>query len=265
MLVFAIFLKMPRNYVRKTQTAYSEAELEERVEIFNDLFDTPSQMSVREACELNDGRKIPVGTFWNRLNSLHQKRIGSGGITVLSKEEEEYLVFGLQTMADYGWGTGPETLKEIVANYVNLIGRENPFTNGIPGDDWLLGFRKRWKDRLSLRKPEYLAANRAKSASEDVHVKFMDMVDNLLTRLDIKNKPEHLYNCDEIGLNTDPKLRSVFARRGSKDVSVVVPTECKEQITVLVCGNAAGEFLPPFVVDCQGRIFLVETKFCKIL
>lgn len=246
---------MPRKYVRKKQTVYSEGELEERLAMYNDLFETPYALSVREACDLDDGRKIPIGTFWNRLNSLHEKRIGSGGMTVLSKDEEEYLVFGLQSMAEYGWGTGPETLKEIVANYVKLIGRENSFTNGIPGDDWVLGFRQRWKNQLSLRKPEYLSANRAKGSTTEIHSKYMGMVDDLLTRLGVKNKAEHIYNCDEIGLNSDPKLRSVFARRGMKDVSVVVPTEGKEQITVLVCGNAAGEFLPPFVVYCKGRLF----------
>lgn len=54
-----------------------------------------------------------------------------------------------------------------------------------------------------------------------------------------------------------------FARRGSTDVSVVVPTEGKEQYTVLVCGSAAGKFLPPFVIVCIGGVFLLaNVRYC---
>lgn len=76
---------MPRKYVRKKQTVYSEGELEEHLAMYNDLFETPYALSVREACDLDDGRKIPIGTFWNRLSSLHEKRIGSGRMTFYRK------------------------------------------------------------------------------------------------------------------------------------------------------------------------------------
>lgn len=89
------------------------------------------------------------------------------------------------------------------------------------------------------------------------------MVETLLARLDVKNKEEQLFNCDEVGMKLDPQIKSVFARRGSKDVSVVVPTEGKEQYTVLVCGSAAGKFLPPFVIVCIGGVFLLaNVRYC---
>lgn len=245
---------MPRTYVRKTNTVYSEDELRARIELYRTSLGTRHQVSIEEACQLNGTRKIPIGTFWNRLHNVHEKRIGSGRTTVLTKGEEEYLVFGIEKMAEYGWGIGPDSLQEIAKNFLELTGREYPFPNGVPGKDWLLGFRQRWKHRLSLRKPEYLTAARVKGATEETHMKFMQMVDDLITRLGIKDKPGQFYNCDEVGLNFDPKLKSVFAARGSKDVSVLVPTEGKEQVTLLVCGSADGSFLPPFVVDCDGRI-----------
>lgn len=255
---------MPRIYVRKKKTVYSEDELQARVALYKRALGTRNEISIATACDLDEERKIPVGTFWNRLHEVHQNRVGSGGMTILSQDEEEYLVFGLECMAEYGWGAGGDTLREIVKNFLELIGRENPFPNGVPGKDWLMGFRKRWKYRLSLRKPEYLTVARARGTTEESHMKFMQMVDELLSRLGIKDKPDHLYNCDEVGLNFDPKLKSVFAARGAKNVSVLVPTEGKEQVTVLVCGNAAGEFLPPFVVDCDGRNFfgVILIIFC---
>lgn len=243
---------MPRKYLRKTCTVYSEDELQARIDLYKYFLGSPEEISISAACRLDEKRKIPYGTFWNRLHGFHTKRIGSGGMTVLTAEEEEYLVFGLESMAEYGWGSDSESLKEIVKNFLDLLGRDNPFPNGKPGNDWIRGFRLRWQHRLSLRKPEYLTVSRAKGVTEESHKKFMEMVDDLLTRLSIKDKPECLYNCDEVGLNFDPKLKSVFCRRGAKDVSVVVPSEGKEQVTVLFCANAGGEFLPPFVVDCEG-------------
>lgn len=158
-------------------------------------------------------------------------------------------MYALQCLADYGWGVGPEDLQQIVASFVDIIHRKTPFKNGIPGKDWVADFCRRWKDDLSLRKPEYLAAARAKAVTEETHWKFMSTVDTVLNRLGIKNKSENQWNCDEVGMNLDPKVKKIFARRGSRDVSVAVPTDGKEQVTVLVCGNAAGEYLPPFVVD----------------
>ena len=83
-------------------------------------------------------------------------------------------------------------------NILELIGRENPFPNAIHGKDWMLGFCQRWKHRLSLRKPEYLTVARVKGATEESHLKFMQLVDNLLIPLGIKDKPKQLYNCDDI-------------------------------------------------------------------
>ena len=54
-------------------------------------------------------------------------------------------------MAEYSWVNEPETLKEIVANYVKLIGRENSLTNGIPDDDWVSGFRQVHMKETAMR------------------------------------------------------------------------------------------------------------------
>ena len=44
---------------------------------------------------------------------MNCKRVGRGRTTVLTPEDEEYLVYGIQYLADYGWGVDTAMLKEI--------------------------------------------------------------------------------------------------------------------------------------------------------
>ncbi len=45
-----------------------------------------------------------------------------------------------------------------------------------------------------------------------------------------------------------PKKSKAFYHRGSENVQYVVSSEGKTMYTVLFCGNAAGEYLPPYVI-----------------
>lgn len=241
---------MPRHYKRSTRTVYSQTELQTQIDLYRSLLGSSSEISMLQACKLDQNREIPHETFRRHLKDKNC-HFGPGRPTVLTKAEKEYLVFGLQCLADYGWGVGPDDLQEIIANFVNFVRRENPFKDNIPGLDWIHDFCERWKEKISLRKPEYLTSARANAITEENHEKFMELFENLQNRLGIKDNREQQYNCDEIGMAMDPKVHKIFTRRGEKSVSIVVPTEGKERVTVLVCGNAAGDYLPPFSVDCE--------------
>lgn len=67
-------------------------------------------------------------------------------------------------------------------------------------------------------------------------------------RLDILNHPERLFNVDEFGLNTDQKAKQCFFTRGTKSSYIMNPTCGKSSFSVLACGSATGNLLPPFVV-----------------
>lgn len=57
-----------------------------------------------------------------------------------------------------------------------------------------------------------------------------------------------LGNCDETGICTAVASRKLLARRGEKDVHEVGGGSGKDNITILACGSAIGERLPPHVV-----------------
>lgn len=66
--------------------------------------------------------------------------------------------------------------------------------------------------------------------------------------LDIKNKPQHVYNMDEKGCRlTIHHQQSVLAQKGVKRVHMVAP-EHAESVTVVACCNALGNSIPPMII-----------------
>lgn len=57
-----------------------------------------------------------------------------------------------------------------------------------------------------------------------------------------------LWNCDETGICTGVASRKLLARRGEKNVHEVGGGSGRDYITILACGSAFGERLPPYVV-----------------
>jgi len=58
------------------------------------------------------------------------------------------------------------------------------------------------------------------------------------------NAPHQIYNG---GVSLDPKALNVVAKKGSKKVWVK-STGRKGQVTVVACGNAAGQVISPMVI-----------------
>ena len=56
----------------------------------------------------------------------------------------------------------------MVTSYLdNCDKKEERFKNNLPGEDWLISFKRRWQDHVRLRKPEVLTKARAKCLNEE--------------------------------------------------------------------------------------------------
>ena len=121
------------------------------------------------------------------------------------------------------------------------------FKGKSPGKDWFDGFMKRHQD-LSIRKPEKLTTTRARMLNPVVVTNYLNDLDALLDKLDWKEKPDQIWNCDETGKNFEHQPVKVIAAKGEK--SVVGRTSASScNITIMACVNAAGRTMPPqFVV-----------------
>ena len=60
-------------------------------------------------------------------------------------------------------------------------------------------------------------------------------------------KKENIFNYDETNFTNDPGKMMVFVRRGRRRVENVRDTS-KQAFSVMWCGSAAGELLPPMIV-----------------
>ena len=75
---------------------------------------------------------------------------------------------------------------------------------------------------------------------------YFDMLKKVFDEGDFWNHPEAIYNMDESGMPLEPRPPIVVAKKGQKKVCYKTPGQ-KQQITVIGCGSATGQCLPPFV------------------
>lgn len=121
------------------------------------------------------------------------------------------------------------------------------FKDNVPGKDFVEHFIQR--NHLSVR----LAANikRARAAvGVNAILEFFDNIKDVLADAD----PRVVFNYDETNVQDDPGARKVVVPRGTKRVERV-QQHSKASVSIMVCGNAAGELLPPMVVYKAGNLY----------
>ena len=167
-------------------------------------------------------------------------------------------------MQEIGFGITREMVGNVVMDYLKDKGRQNPFANDRPGNDWWLGFMRRWP-KLVERKPQHLPANRATALTEGAInawiMKVKAMVNEAgLGDLTTEELAQRMWNCDETAFATDVASKRVLARRGERNVHETGGVSGREYITVLGCGSASGERLPPYVLYKGKNLWTTWTK-----
>ncbi|CAG5002324.1 unnamed protein product [Parnassius apollo] len=123
------------------------------------------------------------------------------------------------------------------------------FKNNIPGKDWLASFFSRHQS-LSRRLANNIKRVRAQ-VSEDVISNFIENIDKELESV----PPENIFNYDESNLCDDLGKKIILRRRGTKYPETIV-NATKVNFTIMLCVNAAGETVPPFIVCLIGNSFM---------
>ncbi|KAG5876366.1 hypothetical protein JTB14_024969 [Gonioctena quinquepunctata] len=68
-----------------------------------------------------------------------------------------------------------------------------------------------------------------------------------LVELDIINRPSHIHNMNETGIQLNNKPEYVIAGKGSKNIAAITKSEKVEIVTVICCRIAEGTFYLLFV------------------
>ncbi|XP_057340983.1 uncharacterized protein LOC130678024 [Microplitis mediator] len=204
----------------------------------------------KKVAEVSRKYNIPESTIRaKKLNKYSDKPPGPS--TVLSYEEENELVEWIFYCCKQGFPVTKNKLVESVEILCDSDNRKTPFPNNKPGRSWLEGFLKRHPN-VSEKLSEYLSATRAKVTEYQIRGWFTGITnyftefftDENFTKID----GTRIFNGDAIGVSMCPKPSSVLAPKGIKNVYNTVSNNEKENVTVLVMANAAGNLAPTLVL-----------------
>ena len=132
-------------------------------------------------------------------------------------------------------------------------GREDaPITNG-----WWDSFMKH-HPQLTLRAPEKLAFVRAVMGNKEVIGAYFDLLKETLTKNGLLDNPIAIFNVDEMGMPLDHKPEKAIAKKGARNV-IAHTSGDKTNITVIACGSAAGQVIPPMVLFQRKKLNLTFT------
>jgi hypothetical protein len=227
---------MPRKYKgtlgSRTYAAYSERCLEEALAAI-----TSGSLTQRDAALKY---KIPRSTLKSKLKGKHNRN--AGGQTVFTSEQEEKFAQYTIAMSTFGFPIDTFDLRCIIKSYLDRKGRTvKKFKSNMPGKDWTDSFLKRHSE-LTVRLASNIKRKRAQVGVETIEEYFANL-SNELSGV----PPENVWNYDETNLTDDPGSRKIITKRGCKYPERMI-NSTKTATSLMFCGNAAGEVIPPYVV-----------------
>uniref|UniRef100_A0A6P7FQH0 Uncharacterized protein LOC114332904 n=1 Tax=Diabrotica virgifera virgifera TaxID=50390 RepID=A0A6P7FQH0_DIAVI len=222
---------MPRHYKRKLGSRkyadYAEEDLKACLSAIKD------GMSTRVAAETF---KIPRRTIFYKLKGVHAGKPGYP--TIFSYEEERCFVQCIQSLSDAGFPVTGMELRQIIKSYLNRQGKNiTRFKDNTPGIDWVKSFLSRHKD-LTARIASNIKRSRA-ALNADQMTEYIENLRQTITGVE----PDAIFNYDETNLTDDPGKKKVLTKRGVKYPERICNSS-KSSISLMMCGNAAGELLP---------------------
>lgn len=225
---------MPRTYVKKVGgRSYQNYPPENMAKAVKAVQQGMSQLAASKKF------KVPRTTL---LEKIHQKHpLKPGRPTVLTQEEEVLIAKTLRTVSDWGFPMTQADVRQVISKFVTKQGRDIPgWKNNQPGEDFVHCFAAR--NNLSTRLATNIKRQRAAVGAPQVTEFFNNIKDQLQNAL-----PQNVYNYDETNITDDPGAKKVLVPRGTKRVERV-QEHSRTSISVMVCGSATGDLLPPMVV-----------------
>lgn len=215
--------------------------------------------AMQEVTELNKAIKttatkygIPRATLQRHLKSGSCiKKLGRFTSVFSEKQEQELLDYIFQ-MDSVFYGLSKEEFLLLVFQYAEKNRIPHPFKDGTAGTDWYKGFVRRHPD-LTLRKPEPTSIARARGFNKPQVYRFFDILEEQIQKHDMD--ATRFYNMDETGVQTSSnKPPRVLTKVGKRQVGLIASSERGRTTTVVCCCNAAGAFIPPFMIFARKKM-----------
>lgn len=191
--------------------------------------------------------KIPESTLRAKLKLFCDPNKKPGRQTVLSNEEEKELVDWIIECGRYGCPVTKDELLDSVEHICIADKRKNNFINNRPGEKFYKRFLRDHPE-ISRRVPEKINLNRAKVTEQSLKKWHDEVLQTLIAENLVNIDSSRIFNSDETGLPLNPLPPTVLAAKGSRQVYSVVNNNEKENVTVLVTADAAGNLAPTLVL-----------------
>ena len=166
-----------------------------------------------------------------------------GPASYLSGKEEKDLAVFLKDCAAVGYG---KTRRDVM-NIAQGVAKEKGLLRGVRiSQGWWCRFLERQND-LTLRRGDNTAHVRMAAVNQETLAQYFELLKDTLVEHNLLHSPSNIYNMDESGIPLDPKAPNVVAVKGTKKVRYRSSGR-KGQVTIVACGNAAGQVIPPMVI-----------------
>lgn len=161
-------------------------------------------------------------------------------------EEERMLTEYVIKASKMNFGLTPSSVRQLA--YQFAVANNKPVAEKweeMATYDWYYGFMRR-NTSLSLRKAEATSLSRGTSFNKHNVDKFYANLKAIQERFHFG--PSDTWNLDETGTSTVQNPGNVVAEKGTKQASKATSAERGETVTTCCAINAAGGFIPPFMV-----------------
>ena len=144
---------------------------------------------------------VPQTTLRDRVHGrIDPEMTTPGPQALLSQHEEAVFVEHIKSMSQLGYGYSRSEVINQASSYAVFLGKrdeEHPLC-----DRWYRSFMDRWPE-LKKVKPRSLVNYRAQATSKEKVSSYFDNLQSVLQRNNLINKPEHICNVDEKGVQTE--------------------------------------------------------------
>lgn len=199
---------------------------------------------------------VPRSTLKDRIAGRVIHGTKPGPKPYLSSTEETELAEFLVDAAKIGYGRTRRDVKCLVERHLQQHRNKDPefmISNG-----WWDKFMKR-NPKLGLRAGDATANVRMDALNKENITEYFDLLKSVYDEHNFYGHPEAIYNMDETGVPLEPRPPKVVAKRGQKKIRYRT-SGTKSQITVIGCGSATGQVLPPFIIFAAKQINSLWTR-----
>ena len=192
---------------------------------------------------------VPRSTLKDRLSGRVQHGVKPGPVPYLTKEEESELTSHLVHVANLGYGKTRRDVKCLVEKYAI---QKNVLKGTAISNSWWQRFLER-NPKLRLRRGDSTSGVRMDMVNTENMKAYFAELRTIFNEYNFDEHPEAIYNMDETGVPLDPCPPKIITAKGQKKVRYCTLGK-KQQITIIGCGNATGQAMPPFIIFAAKQI-----------